>query len=72
MKNQFNVILKEELQGIPAGTTGTIVVKDDFRTMTIDFINTDGKTIRIHETPERILQIVEVITPTDNGSFPDS
>lgn len=72
MKNRFDVILKEDLQGLPAGTTGTIVVKDDFRTMTIDFIGTDGKAIRIHETPERLLQVVEVVTPTDNGSRPKS
>ncbi len=72
MKNRFDVILKEDLQGIPAGTTGTIVVEDDFRTMTIDFIGTDGKAIRIHETPERLLQVVEVVTPTDNGSRPKS
>ncbi len=68
MENRFDVILKEELQGLPAGTTGTIVVKDDFRTMTIDFVGTDGKTTRLHETTEKLLQVVEVVTPSDNGS----
>lgn len=67
MKNRFDVILKEELQGIPAGTSGTIAIRDDFKTMKIDFIGTDGKTVRIHESPEKILQVVEVVTPTDNG-----
>ena len=62
MKNRFGVVLKEELQGIPAGTAGTIVIRDSFKTMKIDFIGTDGKTIGINETPERILQAVEVVT----------
>ena len=67
IENRFDVILKEELQGIPAETTGTIVIKDDFKAMTIDFIGIDGKTVRIHETPERILRIVKVVSPADNG-----
>ncbi len=70
IENRFDVILKESLQGIPAGTTGTIVIKDDFKTMTIDFIGTDGKTVSIHELPERILQMVEVVNPTANISNP--
>lgn len=72
MKNRFDVVLKEELKGIPAGTTGTITIRDDFKTIKIDFIGTDGKTVRIHESPERILQVVEVVTPTDNGLHPKS
>ena len=65
MEDRFNVVLKEELQGLPAGATGTIVIRNDFRTMKIDFIGTDGKTVSIHETPERILQVVEVLKPTE-------
>ena len=68
MEDKFKVVLKEEFQGLPAGTTGTIVIRDDFRTVKIDFIGSDGKTVGIHETPERILQVVEVVTPEDNGS----
>lgn len=67
MEDRFDVVIKEELQGIPAGTKGTIVIRDDFRTMKIDFIDSNGKTVSIHETPERILQTVEVIKPTDNN-----
>ena len=64
MENRFDVVIKEELQGIPVGTAGTIVIQDSFKTMKIDFIGTDGKTVSIHESPERILQVVEVVTPT--------
>jgi len=62
MENRFNVVLKEELQGIPAGTTGVLVIKDDFKTQTIVFINTTGKVININCPHEDLLKIVEVIT----------
>ena len=66
MENKFDVVLKEELQGIPARTSGVIVIRDDFRTVKIDFIGADGKVIRINETPEKLTQIIEVVTPTDS------
>ena len=65
MENRFNVVLKEDFQGIPSGTTGVIVIRDDFRAVTIDFIDNDGKTIRINETPEKLTQFVEVVVSTD-------
>ena len=70
MENRFNVILEEDLQGIPAGTSGSIVVKDDFKTMTIDFIAVGGKRIRIHEEPDSLLKKVKVIKPSDNNQSP--
>ena len=62
MEDRFNVVLKEELQGMSVGTAGTIVIRDDFKKVKIDFIGTDGKTISIHESPEKLPQFVEVIT----------
>ncbi len=67
MENRFDVVLKEDLQDIPAGTIGTIVIRDDFRTVKVDFICSDGRTVRIHETPEKILQLVRVVSPADTG-----
>lgn len=61
MENRFDVILREELHGIPAGTSGVIVVKDDFKTLTITFISSDGKKINIQETPEELVKIIEVV-----------
>lgn len=60
MEHKFNVVLKEEIEGIPAGTPGIMVIRDDFRTVKVDFIGTDGKTVCINETPEKIAQAVEV------------
>ncbi len=68
MEDRFDVIFKEELRGIPSGTIGTIVIRNDFRTVKVDFIGTDSKIVSIDETPERILQIVEVVAPKNNGS----
>lgn len=70
MEDRFDVVLKEELEGIPVGTTGAIVIRNDFRTVKIDFIGTNGKTVSIHETPEKIPQFVEVVTPADNCQRP--
>ena len=72
MENRFEVILEEDLQGIPAGTSGTIIVKDDFKTMTIDFIAVGGKRIRIHEEPDSLLKKVKVINPSDNNQSPSN
>ena len=68
MEDRFEVVLKEELQGVPKGATGTIVIRNDFRTVKIDFIGNDGKKVDISETPEKILQAVEVVAPADSGS----
>jgi len=65
MENKFDVILKQELQGLPIGTAGVIVIRDDFKTLKIDFIGADGKTLRINEPPEKLPQIVEVVSTTD-------
>ena len=68
MEDKFEVVLRDNLQGLPAGATGTMVIRNDFKTMTIDFIGADRKKVRIHETPERLLQIVEVVKPTNKRS----
>lgn len=67
MENRFDVILEKDLQGVPAGTSGTIVVKDDFKNMIIEFISVDGERISIHETPDDLLRIVRVIKQSDNN-----
>lgn len=59
MENRFNVILKEELQGIPAGTKGVIVIKDDFKKQTIVFIDAEGKKTNINSHPEDLLNLFE-------------
>ncbi len=62
MEDRFHVVFQEELQGIPAGAEGTIVIRNDFRALEINFIGTDGKTVRFNETPEKILQAVTVVS----------
>lgn len=61
MENKFNVILKENFQGISAGTTGVIVVKDSFKAIEIDFIGTDGKEIRVNEPINNFVKAIEII-----------
>lgn len=66
MEDRFNVRLKEDLQGIPAGETGVIVVKNDFKTLTVEFITNDGLTIAIHESSTRLTEIVEVVNRVED------
>lgn len=61
MKNRFRVVLKEKIDGIEAGTAGVIVIRDDFKTVRVDFITADGKTIRLNEAPEKIERAALVI-----------
>ena len=58
--DEFKIRLIEEYQGIPAGTTGKLVIKDNFKTMTFDFITTDGEIINLTIQPEKVTEIFEV------------
>lgn len=64
MENKFDVVLKEKINGIAAGSTGVIVIRDDFKTVKVDFITSDGKTVHMNEELEKIEQSVEVISNT--------
>ena len=61
MENKFKVKLLVDCQDIPAGTTGTLVIRDDFRKITIDFINTEGEIINLKIQPDKVTSIFEVI-----------
>ena len=66
MENRFDVILKEDFHGMLSGTTGTIVVKDDFKSISVVFIGRDGEKTALNEPTERLLQVFEVVTPDNN------
>lgn len=61
IEDRFNAKLKTEMQGIPAGTEGVIVVKNDFKTVTVQFIYEEGKVIELLLSQEELLQAVEVL-----------
>ena len=61
MENKFKVKLLVDCQDIPAGATGTLVIRDDFRKITIDFINTEGETINLKIQPDKVTSIFKVI-----------
>ena len=70
MESRFDVVFKEKLKNIPEGTIGTIVIKDDFKTMKIEFIGVDGKAVKLDESPNNLEKIVEVIKPSNNNQTP--
>ena len=61
MENRFKVRLLADYQELAAGTVGTLVIKDDFRKMTIDFIDAEGKKTNLKIQPERVTNVFEVI-----------
>ena len=61
MENKFKVKLLADYQNIPAGTCGTLVIKDDFKKITIDFVNAEGKKTNLKIQPEKVTSIFEVI-----------
>ncbi len=61
IENKFKVRLLTDYQGISAGTIGTLVIKDDFRKIKIDFINAEGKKINLKIQPDKVLSFFEVI-----------
>ena len=61
MKELDVVKLKEEFQGIPVGTEGTIVLEYDGTYFEVEFFNEDGDTIDVLTTPAGILEVVNAL-----------
>jgi len=61
MENKFNVCFKDNYSTITAGTIGTLIIKDDFNSMSIFFIDSDNKKIKVDLSPEKLMEIVDVV-----------
>lgn len=61
LENKFKVKALVNYQDIPAGAMGTLVIKDDFRKITIGFIDDKGKKINLQIQPDDVAGIFEVI-----------
>ena len=61
IEDKFKVRLTEEYQEIKAGTIGTLIIRDDLKTMRISFANVKGDEIILDIQPERVKEIFEVI-----------
>ena len=57
----FNVRLKTDIQGIPSGAEGTIVIKNDFKTVTVQFISKDGEITEILLNHVELIKSVEIL-----------
>jgi len=51
---------KKDFDGIPAGSTGTLIIRDDFLIKTIQFIHSDGKIQTIDLSPAELMESVEI------------
>lgn len=62
LENKFKVKLLFDYQGIPAGTIGTLIIKDDFKNIKVDFINGESNNkINLKIQSERVTSLFEVI-----------
>ena len=61
IQDRFNVKLKTDIQGIPAGTKGVIVVKNDLKTITVQFICEGGAIIDILLPHDELLNVLEIL-----------
>ena len=61
MVNEFKAVTMEDFQGIPKGTVGKLIIKDDFKTLAINFVNTEGKAINLSINPENVADIFKII-----------
>lgn len=61
IEDRFNVKLTADIQGIPSGTEGVIVVKNDFTTITVQFIGKDGAITNILLDHAELMKAVEIL-----------
>lgn len=61
LEDRFRVIFKVGLIGIPAGSIGTLIIKDNFQTKTLQFVPNNGEPLDVNISPERLEEIVDII-----------
>lgn len=61
IEDRFNAKLKIDIQGIPAGTEGVLVVKNNLKTTSVRFICKTGKIVELFLSREELLQAVEIL-----------
>jgi len=59
--DRFNVRLTTDIQDIPSGTEGVIVIKNDFKTVKVQFISKDGATTNILLDHAELIKSVEIL-----------
>jgi len=59
MKELDVVRLVQELQGIPVGTEGTIVLKYDDSMYEVEFFNKSGDTLDVITTPKIAIELIK-------------
>lgn len=61
LEARFNVKLTTDIQGIPSGTEGVMVIKNDFKTVAIQFTSKDGETTNILLDRTELIKSVEIL-----------
>ena len=61
IEDRFNVKVKKDIQGIPTGTQGVLVIKNDLCVARIRFIYEDGNSVELFLSQEELLEAIEVL-----------
>ena len=61
MKELDVVRLKENFQGLPVGTEGTIVLEYDGTYFEVEFFDGNGDTIDVFTTPANVLELAHAV-----------
>ena len=57
MKELDVVTLKNDFNGVPAGTQGTIVLEYDGTAFEVEFLDKDGRTLDVLTTPKEFIKL---------------
>ena len=57
MKELDVVTLKNDFNGVPAGTQGTIVLEYDGTAFEVEFFDKDGRTLDVLTTPKEFIKL---------------
>ena len=61
IEDHFNVKLKVDIQGIPAGTKGVLVIKNNLEHTIVQFVYNSGETVDFSLPHEELLKSVEIL-----------
>jgi hypothetical protein len=61
IEDRFKVKFKVDIQGISSGTKGVLIVKNNLKTTSIQFVYDNGKVVDITISKEKLLEVIDVL-----------
>ncbi len=61
IEDRFKVKFKVDIQGISSGTKGVLIVKNNLKMTSIQFVYDNGKVVNITISKEKLLEVIDVL-----------